>query len=234
MSKVIYTAIIGEYDDLKQPRFLTQGWRYICFTDQDLKLPRDNKWEIVKVPQMECGQSKTARYHKINFHRVLAQFNPELSIWIDATFAINTNLDRWIRRHKAPFSVIKHPFDDCIYTEAANCIKISRGDPMDIMAQVTDYRREGMPERAGLISSGILVRNHTDEVAAFCEQWWSEVLKYSSRDQISFSYLRWKTQMNPHVYQWDYTTQKEFFHVPHLHKKWREGRLEQLESISVK
>lgn len=31
--KVCYTVISGSYDGLKEPRYVTPGWKYICFTD---------------------------------------------------------------------------------------------------------------------------------------------------------------------------------------------------------
>ena len=33
MRKVAYTYIIGNYDSLKEPSVITEGWDYICFTD---------------------------------------------------------------------------------------------------------------------------------------------------------------------------------------------------------
>lgn len=33
---VCYTVISGPYDTLKEPVIETDGWKYICFTDQEL------------------------------------------------------------------------------------------------------------------------------------------------------------------------------------------------------
>ena len=44
--KVIYTAIFGDYDTLKEPLVITPGWKYICYTDQDFE---SKVWEIKKV-----------------------------------------------------------------------------------------------------------------------------------------------------------------------------------------
>lgn len=211
---VIYTAIFGKYDDLKEPAVLTPGWRYICFTDQDLK---SDVWEIVKVPVMPCGPSKTARYYKINFHKAVECF---FSIWIDATFIINTDLYKWTKRHRYPFTTIEHPFDDCAYKDAQSCLALGKGG-VTLKTQIHEYRGLGMPQHAGLISSGILMRNITPEVIEFCEQWWSQVEKYSSRDQVSFTFTHWKNPITKHSIKWDYTKEREFWHVPHLHKKWR-------------
>jgi hypothetical protein len=211
----IYTAIFGKYDDLKEPAHfsMVHGWRCVCFTDQALE---SDTWEIIKVPVMDCGPAKTARYYKINFHKFIES---DFSIWIDGSFTINTPLDRWIRNHRDPFTTIKHPFDNCAYTDAQSCLSIGRGEPDKINEQIAFYEREGLPRGAGLISSGILMRNKNPEVTDFCEKWWQQVERFSNRDQISFTYTYWKNPITMHQMTWDYTTQKEFIHVPHLKKR---------------
>ena len=37
MKKVIYTSIMGDYDVLEEPRFIPEGYDFICFTDQIIK-----------------------------------------------------------------------------------------------------------------------------------------------------------------------------------------------------
>jgi len=217
--KTIYTAIFSDYDDLKEPMFVTPGWKYVCFTDQDLK---SDVWEVRKVPVMPCGSVKTARHYKINFHK---HIEAEFSMWIDATFVINTNLNRWWRQFREPFTTIDHPFDDCIYKEAVSCLEIQRGEPDLIRKQITDYHADGLPENFGLISSGILMRQRAPEVIEFCEQWWRQVEKYSSRDQIAFTYTYWNNPIVRHSFKWNYTQQREFIHIPHKGKPWRDAKL---------
>lgn len=215
----IYTAIFGKYDDLKEPANfkMVSGWRCVCFTDQDL---HSNTWEIVKVPVMPCGPAKTARYYKINFHKFI---DSEFSIWIDATFIINTDVSRWFNNHfRPPFTTVDHPYDDCVYKDATACLEIGRGEPDKIKEQIVHYHSQGLPENFGLISSGILMRQRTPEVMEFCEQWWEQIEKFSSRDQIAFTFAYWNNPIDRHSIKWNYQKQKEFWHVPHLHKKWRQ------------
>lgn len=223
--KTCYTAIFGPYDDVKQPFCKSQHWKYVIYTDQDFNLPKDNVWEIRKVPVMEIGPVKTARWYKINFHK---HIETEYSMWIDATFIINIDLNRWWRRFKDPFTTIQHPFDDCIYTDIVSCLKGGKGNPSRLTRQFVDYENEGLPKNNGLISSGILMRRKDERVNQFCETWWSQVEKHSFRDQVAFGYAQWKHPGVHNSIQWDYTTQKEFIHIPHLHKPWREEKLRQV------
>jgi len=220
--RTCYTAIFSGYDDLKQPFRVSQHWKYVLYTDQDIENP--GVWDVRKVPVMDCGPAKTARWYKINFHK---HIQTEESLWIDGTFFINTDLDRWWKRFKDPMTVVQHPFDKCIFVDIKSCIKGNKGDFWTLIQQAQDYK-DIVPENNGLISSGILMRKNTPEVREFCELWWSQVEKYTERDQPSFGYAAWKMPGVFNVTNWNYTTQNEFIHCPHIHKEWREDRKKQI------
>lgn len=218
----IYTAIFGQYDDLKEPFVSNLEWKHICFTDQDIQ---SDVWEIIKVPVMKCGPQKTARYYKIMFHNHIEDSE---SIWIDATFIINVDLSEWWKQFIYPFTTIKHPFDDCIFTEAKACQRAGKGSYSQLKNQGDCYRRLGIPKNNGLIASGILMRKRTPQVIEFCKMWWKQVDQWSARDQISFGYVNFKM---PNVHTsiiWDYTKQEEFIHIPHIKKGWRHIRFNQM------
>lgn len=219
--KTIYTAIFGDYDDLKEPTLpkKAKGWKYVCFTNQNLE---SRTWEIHKVPLIDNDPVKTARYYKIMFNKVV---DTELSLWIDATFVINIDLNRWWKRFTPPFTAITHPFDDCIYTDAQSCIDSGRGDRKMIERQIELYKALNIPKHNGLISSGILMRQRVGAVNEFCRLWWEQVRNWSSRDQIAFGYANYKYPGLVNRIEWDYTTQKEFIHIPHKGKPWRDAKL---------
>lgn len=218
----VYTAIFSNYDDLKDPFFVTQGWRYVCYTDQDFK---SDIWEVIKVPVMSCGPVKTARYYKIMFHK---HIEDEFSLWVDGTFFINCDLTRWWKRFQAPFTTVAHPFDRCVYVEIEACLNGGRGNRGQLTRQKRFLTSLNVPTENGLIASGVLMRQNTPEVREFCELWWANVLKYSERDQIAFAYVNF-IKPNSHVsIQWNYTQEKEFIHVPHLHKRWLSNQVDEL------
>ena len=220
--RTIFTCIFGGVDELKEPFVVNQHWKYVCYTDQDFE---SNAWEIRKVPVMACGPTKTARWYKINFHE---HIETDESLYIDGTFFVNTNLDRWFRKFTPPMTVINHPFDKCIYTDVQSCIKGGKGNFFDLVRQANDYKTEGLPVNNGLISSGILMRRKTKEVIKLCREWWEQVEKYSERDQIAFGYAAWKNRGIFNTIDWDYTKRTEFIHCPHLTKPWRDARHRQI------
>jgi hypothetical protein len=230
--KTCFTAIFGAYDDLKPCAFKSQHWKYVCYTDQDLEIPDGSPWEIIKVPVMEFdgvpNPAKTARWYKINFHK---HIETEFSLWVDATFFINCDLNRWWRRFQIPMTCVTHPFDDCIYTDFRSCISGKKGDFFKLIQQASDYKLMGIPEHNGLIASGILMRQNTREVRQICDTWWGQVEKYTERDQIAFGYASFKHPGVFNTIRWNYTDPhaREFMHCPHLHKEWRSARKREIE-----
>lgn len=226
--KTCYTVIIGGYDDLKQPAFISQNWKYKCFTDQDFELPPDNMWEIVKVNKdPNLSDAKNARKIKILFHQYV---DTEFSLFVDGTFYINCDLNRWWRRFQIPMTCINHPFDDCLYKDIRSCMGAGKGDFFTLVRQANDYKNLGIQEHAGLIASGILMRKNTHEVRQFCDTWWSQVEQYTERDQIAFGYAAHKHPETFNTIDWNYSSPDvtEFLHCPHLNKAWRSARQKQI------
>lgn len=179
MSKIIYTAIMGEYDLLKDPVVITPGWKYICYTNN--KNIKSNVWQI---EHMYLNSVKEVRQLKIT-----PPFKYEICIWVDASIEVNCNLDDFIRdNHKGYFTIMKHPFRSCVYEEGRACISRKKDNQEIITEQMDRYRKMGYPENNGMVASGLIVRNSCIRVQRFCERWWKEVEQYSRRDQLSFNF----------------------------------------------
>lgn len=208
--KIIYTAIFGSYDSLKEPSIVTPGWRYVCYTNLNFK---SNVWEIVKIPlPRDIDPRLLARYYKIFFYK---EINFKYSIWIDGSFTINCDLNEWWNeKFKEKITVIKHPHRDCIYDEAKVCIAQSRGDKQQIEMQMLTYHLQKYPHHNGLIQSGILMRENCEEVNELCERWFEHVRKFTTRDQLSFNYIFKDYPVNV-IQDWKYGRNKEFIFTKH-------------------
>ena len=44
--KVIYTAIFGSYDNLLEPKYIPEGWEFVCFTDTELT---SANWTVSRI-----------------------------------------------------------------------------------------------------------------------------------------------------------------------------------------
>lgn len=88
----------------------------------------------------------------------------------------------------------------CIYDEAEMCKRLHKDSAVVIDAQMSRYRNEGYPVKAGMIESGVILRKHNDpRCKALCNMWAAEVMKHSRRDQLSFNYICWKMHFVPGV-----------------------------------
>lgn len=208
MNKVCYTAIFGDYEELKEPSIIPEGWEFICFTDQPLK---SDVWNIIHMNVFDTPQ-RTARWVKI-----MGWIDWQYSMWVDASFQINIDLNGWWdTRFKSPFSSARHPLRSDIYAEARSCIVNNRGDNGKVQLQEDKYRSLSFPMHTGIITSGIMMRENTPECIKLHEAWWKELSEQSVRDQLSFAFVSHNSPL-VHTYQWDYSQSKEFIYTKHKH-----------------
>ncbi len=196
--KVAYTFIFGDYDDLKTPSVITEGWDYICFTD-DPNLHSD-VWDVRLSTRDEAdGELETKKFamkHLILFHTYLEGY--DLSLSVGGQIIINCHLDNFLHRHfnaDADLLICRHPWRDCVYEEAEECKRIGKDDPQRIDIHMSRYRREGYPPHNGLYATGIIARHHgRQHLNDMCERWFEELRNGSKRDQLSLNYALWKSE----------------------------------------
>ena len=206
--KVCYTALFSNYEELKDPSIISEGWRYVCFTDQPLK---SDVWEIVPMSVIDTPQ-RTARWVKI-----MGWIDWEYSMWVDASFQINKCLNEWWQqRFIAPFSCAKHPLRTDIYHEVRSCIVNGRADNGKVLAQEAKYKMLNFPQYQGIITSGIMLRENTPDCIKLHEAWWKELSEQSVRDQLSFAFVSLGIEWI-NTYHWDYSQSKEFKYIIHKH-----------------
>ena len=116
---VIYSACIGSYDNISQPKYIDDRFDYILFTDE-LKEKHIGVWEVRKVDYSNSDKTRIARYVKTHPHTLLPQY--KATVWLDANLEISSSFiyERCIElcESKTQLASIKHPTRDCIYDEA--------------------------------------------------------------------------------------------------------------------
>lgn len=206
----IYTCIFSNYEELKRPLIITPGWSYVAFTDQDFE---SDVWEIRKVESWEDKRMHSREY-KINFDRYI---DDEESIYIDGSFTINCDLNEWWKRHfKAPATFVSHPRRNCVFEEIRTCIKRKRCDERKLMQQYQAYRNV-LKRRQGVIQSGLMMRQRTPEVISLMRDWWDELQKYSTRDQVAMAYVAKDKKIN--TIKWNYAKATEFIFTAHYNRR---------------
>ncbi len=156
-----------------------------------------NGWKIVSLQpdqNAELGLTRNSRSAKILPHRYLKQY--DRSLYIDANLQVTGSLRAlFARLDDVPALYFQHPEGRSdIYGEADACIRLGKDDPVVLKKQVARYRELGFDGRAAkhhaLIPAGMaMLRRHNDPlVRQAMEDWWSEYLIGSQRDQISLPF----------------------------------------------
>ena len=89
---VIYTAFTGDYDSLKEPEFIDDNTKYVCFT-QNPNLKSDT-WEIIQMEDSILDDNRTAKQYRLFPHVYFPDF--KYSFWLDGTFKIKGSIREYI------------------------------------------------------------------------------------------------------------------------------------------
>ncbi len=119
-------------------------------------------------------------------------FDAPWTIWVDGNIVLNSSPEALVElaaSKESDMAVFSHPARDCLYDEAAVCMKRGLDNPKIIKEQIDRYEREGFPRNAGLGACYIIIRKNTTKINRLNEKWWAEVCRGSVRDQISFPYV---------------------------------------------
>lgn len=182
---ICYTCITNSYDDLRDP-FVSEGWRYIVFSDHYIE---SDVWECYVT-------DKSNREIKILGHEEL--FHAP-ALYVDGNIRIIGDLNEFVNEIDGRFDLWKHPHRDCVFDEAEAVIQLKGMKRKLVNEQMKRYK--DMPRHWGLGANGIMYRNFANaEVRAICELWWKEFKKGVPRDQLSLMPLFWILGKRPGLF----------------------------------
>ena len=189
---VVYTVIVGDYDDVLEPLVKNEEWDYILFTDN--RNIRSDIWNVIYIDNSsKLDMARFSRKCKILPYDYLDDY--DYSIYLDGSLQIIGDLQEYIMDYSknAPMLCMAHPENTDIYEEAKLCLEMGKGDREQLLRQIEEYKRQGFPDHYGLTANGVLVRDHKDDkLRILMKRWWDEIMNGSSRDQISFTFCCWK------------------------------------------
>lgn len=187
-SVIVYSCVTGGRDGIKRLGFKDQ-FRYVMFTDQDVG---DCDWEVRRIEAPDPLWA--ARYHKHHPHELFPEAS--VTIWIDGT--------HWPYASLAPLlgllgenhiAASRHFCRANSFDEASVCAESGMGDVSRIRSQTAAYRAEGFRDDLGLYETSYLVRRNGGPLAELQRLWWSQMVEYCMRDQISLTYCLWRLNM---------------------------------------
>lgn len=211
---VVYTAIMGDCDNLKDPEVIDDDITYVCFTN-NRKLKSD-VWNIEYDNSSESDNRWLAKCYKLFPNRFFKEY--DISVWVDGKFQISGSFKNYIEQYGRTQSMLLFPhfYRNCIYEEAAECVSHYMTDTTRIINQIAAYRDEGYPFQEGLYELGCIVRKHHDsQIVLLMDQWMNQQKKYSIRDQISLPYVLWKNNYKPDICDLNINENEWINYVPH-------------------
>lgn len=188
---VVYSVLVGDYDQIEQPMVVDDRFDYVLFTD-NVTSPTIGVWQLRTFPYSNSDLTRVSRYPKMHPESLL--YGYKASLYHDANIQItDTRIYECVISAYSSgidWAGVKHPLRDCIYDEAYQVYGL---DKEDVIFSWCHYlRQERYPRHNGLFENAIIFRIHNDSVRRIDEMWWQVVETYSRRDQLSLQYILWR------------------------------------------
>eukprot|EP00245_Coleochaete_scutata_P010474 TRINITY_DN3669_c0_g3_i1.p1 TRINITY_DN3669_c0_g3~~TRINITY_DN3669_c0_g3_i1.p1 ORF type:complete len:494 (-),score=93.20 TRINITY_DN3669_c0_g3_i1:639-1904(-) len=215
---VVASAIFGSYDVMNQPSHISErSKREVCFfmfldaqthddfvADGTLPSPNTQKvglWRVVRVTNIPyTDPRRTGKIPKLLLHRLFP--NARFSLWVDGKLELVVDpyrvLERFLWRHNHTWAISRHYKRFDVFVEADANKAAAKYDNKSIDEQMDAYRNDGMvpyteaklPITSDVPEGCMIIREHTPITNLMGCLWFNEVERFTSRDQLSFGYVR--------------------------------------------
>lgn len=236
MKIMVYTAITGDYDTLKEIKYIDKEIDYYCFTNNPTI--KSKTWKIVPLENPELLDFvRLERKIKILGCEEIFK-NYDLAIYMDANIELRKPVSEFIKNEcdlkNYDFFSIIHSDRDCIYEEAKVCIEWKKDDKKIIEEEMTFLKKEKFPKHYGLTANNFFAfKTNNAKIKKIQNCWWNMVKRYSRRDQLSFMYSLWKNKYKKTQIITILWHDNKYFFI-HEHNKSKEMIIEELnEKISL-
>ena len=195
---VVYTVIVGGYDEVTQPSVIDERFDYVLFSDTH-KEAYIGVWRVQPVPYESDLKYKKARYPRLQPEKVLPNYDAWL--YVDGNIQITSQwvYDRCVELYErgVEWASVKHLWRDSIYEEIDWMIKAGWVHDYSILPWYKYLQEESYPHQLSsnqnfLYETGIIFRKKTDNVKKVNDIWWWSIENYVKRDQFSLMYALWK------------------------------------------
>lgn len=180
----VFSAIVGAYDDMKEPAVPVDGVDFFMFTDG--AVPPGSVWQKRDLEYVDADPTRSARFVKTHPHLYFAHY--DYAIWIDANLTLNAHPRDMLAMINAdkPVHSWKHPLRICVFEEARTCMELNKDDIETVQSDLERLHAEKFPRHAGLIETSVMVTTmaHPD-VPKLYNEWWARIDAGSRRDQLS-------------------------------------------------
>ncbi|KAE8706791.1 hypothetical protein F3Y22_tig00110388pilonHSYRG00264 [Hibiscus syriacus] len=241
---VASTCAFGGGDDLYQPIGMSEASLkkvcYVAFWDeitlaaqesQGNKIGEDGligKWRIVIVRNLPfVDQRLNGKIPKMLPHRLFP--HAKYSIWVDSKSQFRRDplgvVEALLWRRNSVLAISEHGARSSVYDEAKAVVLKHKATPVEVEVQMTQYRKDGLPEdkrfngKKALNEASVIVRKHTPLTNMFMCLWFNEVVRFTSRDQLSFPYVLWRLEVLKNINMFPVCTRRDLVNsMGHIRK----------------
>ncbi|KAF8406383.1 hypothetical protein HHK36_008470 [Tetracentron sinense] len=230
---VVSTCAFGGGDDLYQPIGMSEAslrkvcyvafWDEITRTTQEVEGHRIEdhmigKWRIVVVRDLPfTDQRLNGKIPKMLGHRLFPQ--ARYSIWVDSKSQFRRDplgvLEALLWRTNSVLAISEHGARSSVYDEGKAVVKKNKATPEEVEVQLTQYRHDGFPDdkrfngKKALAEASVIVREHTPLTNLLMCLWFNEVVRFTSRDQLSFPYVLRQLKVLKNINMFPVCTRKD-------------------------
>lgn len=231
---VVSTCAFGGGDDLYQPIGMSEAslkkvcyvafWDEITLKAQELverKIGENGyigKWRVIVVHDLPFSDQRlNGKIPKMLSHRLFPQ--AKYSIWVDSKSQFRRDplgvLEALLWRTNSILAISEHGARSSVYDEAKAVVKKNKAKPDEVEVQLNQYRKDGLPEdkrfngKKALCEASVIVRKHTPLTNLLMCVWFNEVVRFTSRDQLSFPYVLWRLKAFKNINTFPVCTRKD-------------------------
>lgn len=184
--RCVYSILIGDYEVLNEQAIAKDSkLDFICFTDNPELTSTTWKIRVVE-PEFKADPIRSQRRIKLLAHEYLADY--EESLYIDNNVLLKELPEKLFEKYlTCDVAVPYHSFRNELLDEFLEVAKIGLDDPNRIFEQFNHYSIY-YPEilNSKPLWTGMMLRKHNKQnVKSVFEFWYSQILRYSRRDQLS-------------------------------------------------
>ncbi|XP_057427075.1 probable hexosyltransferase MUCI70 [Lotus japonicus] len=240
----VSTCAFGGGDDLYQPIGMSEASLkkvcYVAFWDEitqkaqelvERRIGEDGfigKWRVVVVRDLPfADQRLNGKIPKMLSHRLFPQ--AKYSIWVDSKSQFRRDplgvLEALIWRTDSILAISEHGARSSVYDESKAVVKKNKAKPEEVEVQLNQYRKDGLPEdkrfngKKALCEASVIVRKHTPITNLLMCTWFNEVVRFTSRDQLSFPYVLWRLNAFKSINMFPVCTRKDLVNsMGHIRK----------------
>jgi hypothetical protein len=188
MKRAIYTALIGDYEDLNELAGSPEpGVDRICLTNNRELV--SSTWQIIHVDSdFPADPIRSQRMLKIRGHSVLADYDETLYVdnTVELLAPVSGILDVWL--DGVDIAIPTHSFRTSVGEEFLEVTSSGLDSRERFTEQLDHYSRTyptAIEQRP--FWNGIIARRKSAASDALCKTWADHVLRYSRRDQLSLT-----------------------------------------------